>query len=101
MAKTSIINRDLRRLRLVKKYAAVRARLAAQMKDTTQSEEDRQQARVKLHMLPRDSSPVRLRNRCRATGRPRGFYRKFGLSRNKLRLAAMNGDVPGLVKASW
>ncbi len=101
MAKTSIIHRDLRRLRLVKKYAAARARLSAQMKDTMLSDEDRQQARVKLHMLPRDSSPVRLRNRCRATGRPRGFYRKFGLSRNKLRLAAMNGDVPGLVKASW
>jgi len=101
MAKTSIINRGLRRLKLVKKYAGVRARLAAQVKDTTLSEEDRQQARAKLHMLPRDSSPVRLRNRCRATGRPRGFYRKFGLSRNKLRLAAMDGDVPGLVKASW
>ena len=101
MAKTSIINRGLRRLKLVKKYAGVRARLAAQVKDTTLSEETRQQARVKLHMLPRDSSPVRLRSRCRATGRPRGFYRKFGLSRNKLRLAAMNGDVPGLVKASW
>ena len=101
MAKTSIINRDLRRLKLVKKYAATRARLSAQMKDTTLSEETRQQARVKLHMLPRDSSPVRLRSRCRTTGRPRGFYRKFGLSRNKLRLAAMNGDVPGLVKASW
>ncbi|MGH8534573.1 MAG: 30S ribosomal protein S14 [Gammaproteobacteria bacterium] len=101
MAKTSIINRDLRRLRLVKKYAAARARLAARMKDTTLSEDDRQQARVKLYLLPRDSSPVRLRNRCRATGRPRGFYRKFGLSRNKLRLAAMDGDVPGLVKASW
>ncbi|MGH8467870.1 MAG: 30S ribosomal protein S14 [Gammaproteobacteria bacterium] len=101
MAKTSIINRGLRRVRLVKKYAAARARLAAQIKDTTRSEEDRQQARVKLRLLPRDSSPVRLRNRCRATGRPRGFYRKFGLSRNKLRLAAMDGDVPGLVKASW
>ncbi len=101
MAKVSMINREHKRSRLVKKYAARRAELKAQVIDMSLSEEDRKLAREKLSMLPRDSSPVRQRNRCALTGRPHGYYRKFGLSRNKLREAAMRGDVPGLVKASW
>lgn len=101
MAKTSMVNREMRRMRLMKKYAGKRARLRVQIKDRTLSDEQRQRARVELQKLPRDSSPVRLRNRCRLTGRPHGFYRKFGLSRNLLRAAAMKGDVPGIVKASW
>jgi len=101
MAKVSMINRELKRTKLVKKYAAKRAELKAQIKNMSLSEEERRIAREKLNMLPRDSSPVRHRNRCNLTGRPHGYYRKFGLSRNKLREAAMRGDVPGLVKASW
>jgi len=101
MAKTSMINREIKRNRLVKKYAVKRAELKNKIKDMTSSEEERAAARKKLNMLPRDSSTVRLRNRCSLTGRPHGYYRKFGLGRNKLREAAMRGDVPGLVKASW
>jgi len=101
MAKVSMINREHKRTRLVKKYAARRAELKAQVIDMSLSDEERKAAREKLSMLPRDSSPVRQRNRCALTGRPHGYYRKFGLSRNKLREAAMRGDVPGLVKASW
>lgn len=101
MAKVSMINRELKRTKLVKKYAAKREELKAQIKNMSLSEEERRVAREKLNMLPRDSSPVRQRNRCNLTGRPHGYYRKFGLSRNKLREAAMRGDVPGLVKASW
>ena len=101
MAKSSMINRETKRLRLVKKYAAKRDELRAKTKNMTLSEEERKEARQKLNMLPRDSSPVRIRNRCSLTGRPHGYYRKFGLGRNKLREAAMRGDVPGLVKASW
>ena len=101
MAKVSMINREHKRTRLVKKYAANRAVLKAQVIDVSLSEEERKSAREKLSMLQRDSSPVRQRNRCNLTGRPHGYYRKFGLSRNKLREAAMRGDVPGLVKASW
>ena len=101
MAKVSMINRELKRTKLVKKYAAKREVLKAQIKNMLLSEEERRAAREKLSMLPRDSSPVRQRNRCKLTGRPHGYYRKFGLSRNKLREAAMRGDVPGLVKASW
>ncbi|MEE8233147.1 MAG: 30S ribosomal protein S14 [Gammaproteobacteria bacterium] len=101
MAKVSMINRELKRTKLVKKYAAKREVLKAQIKKMSLSEEERRAAREKLSMLPRDSSPVRQRNRCNLTGRPHGYYRKFGLSRNKLREAAMRGDVPGLVKASW
>ena len=101
MAKLSIINREARRVKTVKKYAAKRAELKAQMSDLNLSMEERAQAQEKFHALPRNASPTRLRNRCRITGRPHGFYRKFGLSRNKLREAAMQGDVPGLVKASW
>lgn len=101
MAKRSMKNRELKRLSLIKKYAARRAELRTRIKDMSLSEEERILARKKLNMLPRDSSPSRLRNRCSITGRPHGFYRKFGLGRNKLREAAMRGDVPGLVKASW
>ncbi len=101
MAKVSMINREHKRTRLVKKYAARRLVLKAQVKDMSLSDEERKVAREKLSMLPRDSSPVRQHNRCNLTGRPHGYYRKFGLSRNKLREAAMRGDVPGLVKASW
>jgi small subunit ribosomal protein S14 len=101
MAKIAMINRELKRLRLVKKFAAKRTKLHAQIKDRALSEEARQKARLRLQMLPRDSAAVRLHNRCRITGRPHGFYRKFGLSRNILRAAAMRGDIPGLAKASW
>ncbi len=101
MAKVSMINRELKRTKLVKKFAAKREELKAQIINMSLSDEERKAAREKLNMLPRDSSPVRQRNRCSLTGRPHGYYRKFGLSRNKLREAAMRGDVPGLVKASW
>ncbi len=101
MAKSCMVNREVKRIRLVKKYAAKRTELKAMIKDTSLSEEDRTMAREKLNKMPRDSSPVRVRNRCNITGRPHGYYRKFGLGRNKLREAAMRGDVPGLVKASW
>lgn len=101
MAKTSMVNREKKRLRLVKKYAAKRAQLKARVIDPNLSDEERDQARVALNKLPRNSSAIRMRNRCALTGRPHGFYRKFGLSRNKLREAAMRGDIPGLVKASW
>lgn len=101
MAKACMVNRELRRQRMVKKYAARRAALKNQLKDASLSEAERGQAREKLAKMPRDASAVRLRNRCNMTGRPHGYYRKFGLARNKLREAAMRGDVPGLVKASW
>lgn len=101
MAKTSMIQREIRREKLVKKYAAKRAELKSKMLDTALSAEERATARRKFNMLPRDSSPVRQHNRCNLTGRPHGYYRKFGLSRNKLREHTMRGDVPGLRKASW
>jgi small subunit ribosomal protein S14 len=101
MAKLSLINREAKRLRMVQKYAAKRAELKSRITDQGLKPEDRLDAMHQLQRLPRDASPVRMRNRCRMTGRPHGFYRKFGLARNKLREAAMNGDVPGLVKASW
>lgn len=101
MAKLSLINRELKREATVKKYARKRAELQAVIDDQSRSDEERYQARLKLQQLPRNSSPVRLRNRCELTGRPRGTYRKFGLARSKLRDAAMRGDVPGIVKASW
>src|SRR5690606_41421086 len=101
MAKTSMIHRERHRARLVRKHAAKRAELRAIIKDVNRDEEERREARIRLNKLPRDSSPIRLRNRCGLSGRPHGFYRKFGLARNKLREAAMRGDVPGLVKASW
>ena len=101
MAKTSMINREKRREKLVAKYAKKRAALKAIITNPDASFDEQQEAMFKLQKLPRDSSPVRQRNRCAISGRPRGFYRKFGLSRNKLREAAMRGDVPGLRMASW
>lgn len=101
MAKKSMVNRELKRARTVEKFAVKRAELKKKMYDPKLSDEEREVARRKFHALPRDSSPVRIRNRCRVSGRPHGVYRKFGLGRNKLREAAMRGDVPGLVKASW
>jgi len=101
MAKVSMINREKRRAKLVGKYANKRAELKAIISNPEVGFEEKQQAMFALQKLPRDSSPARQRNRCQITGRPRGFYRKFGLSRNKLREATMRGDVPGLRKASW
>lgn len=101
MAKKSMVARDVRRVRVAKKYATKRDGLKKIIHDRKASTEDLDAALLKLQRLPRDSSVTRQRNRCRITGRPHGFYRKFGLSRNKLREAAMRGDVPGLVKASW
>lgn len=101
MAKKSMINRELKREKLVKKYAEKRAQLKKIMSDASLSLEERDEAAKKFHRLPRNSSAVRMHNRCKVTGRPHGYYRKFGLSRNKLREAAMRGDVPGLVKSSW
>jgi small subunit ribosomal protein S14 len=101
MAKTSIMQRELRRTRMVKKFAARRAELKAIIGNSQNSSEERWEAQRKLQALPRDSSPVRQRNRCRLTGRPKGYYRKFGLGRSKLREATMRGDVPGLRKGSW
>ena len=101
MAKKSVINREAKRIRLVRRYADRRGALRKIVRDPESSYEERFAALEELNRLPRNASPTRLRNRCRATGRPRGFVRKFGLSRTKLREAAMRGDIPGLVKASW
>ena len=101
MAKTSMINREKRRTKLAAKYAKKRAELKTVIADPEIGFDEKQEAMFALQKLPRDSSPSRQRNRCEVTGRPRGFYRKFGLSRNKLREATMRGDVPGLRKASW
>ena len=101
MAKRCMVNRELKRAKLVKKYAAKRAELKKQMLDMSLSGKQREAAAKKFHALPRNSSPTRMRNRCELTGRPHGYYRKFGLSRNKLREHAMKGDIPGLVMASW
>ncbi|MGN2249407.1 30S ribosomal protein S14 [Frateuria sp. GZRe14] len=101
MAKTSMVNRDIKRTKLVKKYAAKRAELKAIVVNPNASYDEKMDAQTKLQKLPRDASPVRQRNRCELSGRPRGVYRKFGLGRNKLREATMRGDVPGLRKASW
>ena len=101
MAKTAVINRDKKRREIVKKYAARRKELLALAANTKLQPEERYAAREKLQKLPRDASPVRLRNRCALTGRPRGVYRKFGLARGKLRLIALQGEIPGVIKASW
>ncbi len=101
MAKKSMVNREVKRLRTVEKYAAKRRELKSKMLDMNLSDEAREEAASKFHALPRNASPCRMRNRCNISGRPHGYYRKFGLSRNKLREAAMRGDIPGLVKASW
>ena len=101
MAKTSMVNRETKRTKLVKKFAAKRDALKKVVSSPTASYEEKMDASVKLQKLPRDSSPARQRNRCVLTGRSRGVYSKFGLGRNKLREATMRGDVPGLRKASW
>ncbi len=101
MAKMALINREQKRRDTVKKFAAKRAELNAAISNMKLSDEDRTAARLKLQALPRDSSPVRLRNRCALTGRPRGTFRKFGLGRTKVREFAMRGEIPGIVKASW
>lgn len=101
MAKKSMVNRELKREKTVAKYAAKRAELKAIIANSQASEDERFDAMLKLQELPRNASPVRLRNRCGLTGRPHGYFRKFGLSRNMLRLKVMQGDVPGVVKASW
>jgi small subunit ribosomal protein S14 len=101
MAKLSLINRDQKRRALVKKYAKKRAALVAIIDDSKASDEVRYEARLKLQQLPRNANPTRLRSRCALTGRPRGFFRKFGLGRSKLREFAMRGEIPGIVKASW
>jgi len=101
MAKRSMIEREKKRRFLVGKYAERRSELRRRAKDTRLHEEERLQARLALNRMPRDSCPARMRNRCAITGRPHGYYRKFGLGRNKLREYAMRGEIPGLVKASW
>ena len=101
MAKLALINREAKRRKMVEKYKAKRAALEAIVSDESRSEDERFEARLKIQALPRNSSPVRLRNRCKLTGRPRGVYRKFGLGRSKLRDFVMRGEVPGMTKASW
>jgi small subunit ribosomal protein S14 len=101
MAKLALKLRDQKRRKTVEKFKAKRAALIEIMQDPRSSDEAREEARAKFHKLPRDASPVRLRNRCAMTGRPRGVYRKFGLGRNKLRDLALKGEVPGIIKASW
>lgn len=101
MAKKSMIAREVKRAETVKKFATKRAELKATIVSPSSTEEQVWEAQIKLQKMPRDASSSRQRNRCRITGRPHGVYRKFGLCRHKLREAAMRGDVPGLVKASW
>lgn len=101
MAKKSMIAREQKRARMVAKYAAKRAELKATLSNPNVSDEEKWDAQIALQKLPRDASPVRRQRRCQLTGRPHAVYRKFGLCRNKLREAAMRGDIPGLVKASW
>ena len=101
MAKLALKLREQKRRKTVEKFKAKRAQLVEVLHDARASDEAKEQAREKLQKLPRDSSPVRLRNRCALTGRPRGTFRKFGLARNKLRELALRGEVPGVIKASW
>ncbi len=101
MAKLAVVLRQKKRVKIVAKFKVRRAQLIEIMQDSRASDEAKDEARAKFQKLPRDSSPVRLRNRCALTGRPRGVYRKFGLGRNKLRDLAMKGEVPGVIKASW
>jgi small subunit ribosomal protein S14 len=101
MAKTNMVEREKRRAKIVKKYAAKRAQLKELIRSPKSSPEVRADAQAKLQKLPRDASPTRGRNRCAITGRSRGVYRKFGLGRTKLRESTMRGDIPGLRKASW
>jgi small subunit ribosomal protein S14 len=101
VAKTSLIQRELKRTQLVAKYAKKYAELKGIANDAKKSDEDRYAARLELQKLPRNAYPTRQRNRCGITGRPRGTFRKFGLGRNKIRDLAFRGDIPGIVKASW
>jgi len=101
MAKKSMIMRELKRAKLVARQAEKRKALKAIVRSIHSSDEERAEAQAKLNSLPRDGSPTRQRSRCAITGRPHGVYRKFGLGRNKLREAAMKGEIPGLTKASW
>jgi small subunit ribosomal protein S14 len=101
MAKLAVINRQAKREATVKKYAEKRKQLVAIIQDQKATDEARDEARAKIQAMPRDASPVRLRNRCAMTGRPRGTFRKFGLGRNKIREIAMRGEIPGMIKASW
>ena len=101
MAKLALINREEKRVKLAAKFAAKREKLLAIINNASLSDEERYAARLQLQQLPRNASPVRQRNRCAITRRPRGVFRKFGLARNKLREIAMRGEIPGIVKASW
>ena len=101
MAKKSMIQRELKRAKLVARYAEKRKALKAIIRNVNSTDEERRAAQEKLNAMPRDASPTRLRSRCAITGRPHGVYRKFGLGRNKLREGAMKGEIPGLTKASW
>ena len=101
MAKLSVVLRDKKRRKIVEKFKARRTQLLEVIYDSRATDEAKDVARAKLQRLPRDASPVRLRNRCALTGRPRGVYSKFGLGRNKLRDLALKGEVPGVIKASW
>lgn len=101
MAKKSMIAREVKRAKLVERYASKRKALKAVINNAESSIDEREVAQAKLNAMPRDASPTRKHNRCAITGRPHGFYRKFGLGRNKLREATMNGEIPGLRKASW
>jgi small subunit ribosomal protein S14 len=101
MAKKSMLMRNAKRERIVKRHAAKRAALKEAIRNPKSSDEEKETAQAKLQALPRDASPIRLRNRCALTGRPHGYYRKFGLARTKLREAMMRGEIPGLTKASW
>ena len=101
MAKTSVVEREKKRAKIQAKFAVKRKGLKDIINDRNASDDARWDAQIKMQKMPRDASPFRRRRRCAITGRPRGVYRKFGLGRTKLREAAMRGDVPGLVKASW
>jgi len=101
VAKLSLINRDIKRVKLAEKFAAKRTALKAIIDDQSKSDEDRYQARLQLQQLPRNANPTRQRNRCVITGRPRGVFKKFGLTRHKVREMAMRGEIPGMTKASW
>ena len=101
MAKKSMLAREKKRAATVKRFAAKRAEYRRVIRDPKSLDDEREAAQLKLQALPRDASPVRMRNRCAISGRPKGFYRKFGLARNMLREATMRGEIPGLRKASW